>query len=212
MRRFALIATALLLAVPAWADDLERTFDLDRPASGITRIVLEVGVGDVEIVGDESDRITAHVEVSASKGWRGSARARRELEAMQLEAEVKGEALHLRMSEHGEGDRHFGENWTLHVPAGTALELELGVGDLRVLDLAGTIEIEVGVGDVRVEGEHAAFGEIEGQCGVGDVSLRTPKGRTEGSGFIAHTLEARGPGKSAIDVEVGVGDVDIRLR
>lgn len=212
MRRLAVIVSALLLAAPAWADDLERTFDLDRAAAAITRIVLEVGVGDVEIVGDETDRITAHVEVSASKGWRGSARARRELDAMQLEAEVKGGALHLRMSEHGDGDRHFGEDWTLHVPAGTALELELGVGDLRVLDLASDIDIEVGVGDVRIEGEHAAFGAIEGQCGVGDVSLRSPKGRTEGSGFIAHSLEAQGPGKATIDVQAGVGDVDIRLR
>jgi hypothetical protein len=212
MRRLPLILTALMVTVNAQASDVERSFDLDRPAAGVTRIVLEVGVGDVEVIADESGRITAHVEVSASKSWRGSARARRELEAMELESELKGEALHLRMSEHGDDDRHFGEDWTLHVPTGVAIEIEQGVGDLRILDIAAAIEVELGVGDVRIEGEHAAFGSIEGQCGVGDVSLRTPIERTEGSGFIAHTLEAQGPGKAAIDVQVGVGDVDIRLR
>ena len=212
MRRLPLILTALLVTVNAQASDTERTFDLDRPAAGVARIVLEVGVGDVEVIADESGTITAHVVVSANKGWRGTSRDRRKLEELSLESELKGDALHLRMRE-GDDDGHsLGEDWTLHVPAGVAIEIELGVGDLRILDLAADIDIELGVGDVRIEGEHSAFGPIEGQCGVGDVSLRTPRERTEGSGFIAHSLEAEGPGKASIDVEVGVGEVDIRLR
>jgi hypothetical protein len=201
-----------MVAANAQAADTERSFDFERAATGVARIVLEVGVGDVEVIADESGRITAHVVVSASKGWSGSARARRELEALQIESELKGDALHLRMSEREDDDYHFGEDWTLHLPPGIALEIEQGVGGLRVLDLAADIDIELGVGDVRVEGEHSAFGHIEGQCGVGDVSLRSPMERTEGNGFIAHTLSADGPGKSSIDIQVGVGDVDIRLR
>ena len=212
MRRVLLVVAALLVAFDAQASERERTFDLDRPAAGVARVVLEVGVGDVEVIADETGRIIAHVEVSADKGWRGSARARRALEALELVSDLKGDALHLRISERRDDDHNFGEDWTLHVPPGVAIEIEQGVGDLRILDLAAEIDIELGVGDVRIEGEHAAFGPIEGQCGVGDVSLRTPRERTEGSGFIAHSLEAEGPGKASIDVEVGVGEVDIRLR
>jgi hypothetical protein len=207
-----LVLAAMLVALNAQAGGPERTFDLDRAATGVARIVLEVGVGDVEVIADETGRITAHVEVSASKGWRGSTRAQRALEELELESEMKGDALHLRISERHDDDHSFGEDWTLHLPPGVALEIEQGVGDLRILDIAAEINVELGVGEVHIEGEHAAFGPIEGSCGVGDVSLRTPEGRTEGRGFIAHTLDEKGPGKARIDVEVGVGDVDIRLR
>ncbi len=212
MRTIPLVLTASLVAFNAQASDVERSFDFDHPAAGITRVVLEAGVGDVEIIAEDSGRITAHVEVSSSKSWRGSAKAKRELETLQLDSEVKGETLYLRMSDSHDDDHHFGEDWSLHLPPGVAVKVEQGVGDLRVLDLAADIEAEVGVGEIRIEGDYAAFGEISGKSGVGDVSMRSPKGRDEGSGFIAHTMSARGPGKASIDASAGVGDIDIRLR
>ncbi len=53
---------------------------------------------------------------------------------------------------------------------------------------------------------------MHGNCGVGDVSLRTPDGREQGDGFIGHTLNAKGPGKASIHASAGVGDVKIHLR
>jgi hypothetical protein len=212
MRTIPFVLTASLMAINAQASNVERTFDFNQPATGITRVVLEVGVGDVEVIAEDSGRITAHVEVSAKKGWTGSARARRELEELQIESEVKGDTLHLRMSEKHDDDHRFGEDWSLRLPPGVIVKIELGVGDLRVLDLAADIEAEVGVGNVRIEGDFSAFGEISGSSGVGDASLRSPKGREDGSGFIAHSLSSRGPGKASIDASAGVGDIDIRLR
>ncbi len=212
MRIIPFILAASVVAINAQASDVQRTFDFDQPATGITRIVLEVGVGDVEIIAEGSSQITAHVEVSAKKGWIGSARAKRELAELQLESEVRGDTLHLRMSEKHDDDHHFGEDWSIHLPPNVAVKVEQGVGDLRVLDLAADIDAEVGVGNVRIEGEFASFGRIKGSCGVGDASLRSPKGREEGRGFIAHSLSSDGPGKAAIDASAGVGDIDIRLR
>lgn len=212
MRALPLVLASCFIAASAEAGSVERTFDLDRKAEGIARVVLEVGVGDVEVIAEEADRITAHVEVSTNKSWRGSARARRLLEELELKSDVRGDELHLSITRRDDDDHNFGEDWTLRLPPGVALEIQLGVGELRILDLAADIEAEVGVGDVRIEGVHAGFGDISASCGVGDVSLRTPEGREEGRGFIADSLDAQGPGKARLDVEVGVGDVDIRLR
>ena len=55
--------------------------------------------------------------------------------------------------------------------------------------------MKVGVGDVRNRGLFSAVGEISAASGVGGVTLRTP-GRTEGTGFIGHTLSGHGPGKA----------------
>jgi hypothetical protein len=41
---------------------------------------------------------------------------------------------------------------------------------------------------------------------------RAPHGREEGHGFIGHTIDASGPGKSSLDLASGVGDLEIRLR
>ncbi len=212
MRTLPFVLTASLMAINAQASNVERTFDFNQPATGITRVVLEVGVGDVEVIAEDSGHITAHVEVSAKKWWTGSARAKRELEDLRIESEVKGDTLHLRMSEKHDDDHRFGEDWSLRLPPGIVVKIELGVGDLRVLDLAADIEAEVGVGNVRIEGDFSAFGKISGSSGVGDASLRSPKGREDGSGFIAHSLSSRGPGKASIDASAGVGDIDIRLR
>jgi hypothetical protein len=212
MRITPLVIAASLVAAGAQAGGTERAFDFDHAAAGITRVVLEVGVGDVEIIAEDSGHITAHVEVSAKKSWIGSARAQRDLEALQLVSEVDGSTLRLRLSQKHDDDHSFGEDWSLHLPPGIAVKSEQGVGDLRILDLAGDIEAAVGVGDVRIEGEYASFGRIRGQSGVGDASLSSPKGREDGSGFIAHTLSSSGPGKASIDASAGVGDIDIRLR
>jgi hypothetical protein len=212
MRAIPLVLTATLVAFNAEASSVERTFDFDHAATGITRVVLEVGVGDIEIIAEDSGRIAAHVEVSAKKSWTGSARARRELDELELESEVKGDTLYLNLNRKHDDDHNFGEDWSLRLPPAVAIKIEQGVGDLKVLDLTADIEAEVGVGEIHIEGEYASFGKIRGQSGVGDASLRSPQGREDGSGFIAHTLSSSGPGKARIDASAGVGDIDIRLR
>lgn len=212
MRRIALAIAPLLIASAAEASEADRTINFTRPATGVTAVVLEAGVGDVEITADESASITAFVELSGKKHFWSSERARRAIEEVELSSDLKGGRLSLHLSHAGDGeDRDFGEDWTIHIPHGVAVEIQLGVGDVRVLDIAADTDIEVGVGDVRVEGEHAAFGRLRAECGVGDATLRTPEGREEGHGFIAHSLTSRGPGRAELNAKAGVGDVEIRL-
>jgi hypothetical protein len=215
MRRLILILALMLIAVPVGAEDSRRSLNLDKPAAGISAIVLEAGVGDVEVTADESGRITAQVEVEAKNGshWWGSSRSRGSLDQVELTAEVKGDRLHLRVDRPGEHhDRQFGENWTIHIPAGVGVEIQLGVGELRIFDVGASVDVEVGVGDIRIEGSYDAFGAVNAECGVGDATVHTPEGREDGHGFIAHELSTRGPGKAKLDAEAGVGDVEIRLR
>lgn len=212
MRRLALAVLALLVAGIALGEDTTRTLTFSKNAEGIQAVVLEAGVGDVEIVTSRDSGVTAEVTLSASKKSWGASRARRELDALELDAEVKAGTLHLRVSGDRSGDHNYGEDWSIQVPATVSVSVELGVGEVKILDVTGDIEIELGVGDVRIEGAYAAVGRIHGSCGVGDVDLRTPEGRHESEGFIGHSLSASGPGTNEIHVKTGVGDVNIRLR
>jgi hypothetical protein len=212
MRRSALAVLALLVAGIALGGDTTRTLSFSKNVEGIQAVVLEAGVGDVEILAGREPGVTAEVTLSASKKSWGASRARRELDALELDAEVRSGTLYLRVSgDHG-GDHNYGEDWSIQVPATVSVSVELGVGEVTILDVEADVDVELGVGDVRIEGDYAAAGNIRGSCGVGDVDLRTPEGRQESEGFVGHSLSASGPGKHEIRVKTGVGDINIRLR
>ncbi len=211
MRRH-LVLVMVLLAVNAAAAAAERVrLDYSRAAESITKVVVEAAVGDVEIIGDGGATISARVDVTdkVSKFWRSS---HEDLDNLAIEAEVRNGELHLRVGGDRDDEHSWGEDWTVHLPTAMSVALELGVGDTRVLDVAGDIDVEVGVGEVSVEGEYASFGSIRASSGVGDASLRTPQSREDGGGFISHSLRSRGPGKSTVQISAGVGDTRIKLR
>lgn len=207
MRGFVIATIAISCAIPALAAEERRTFPIDQPAEGITRLVIDSGVGDIEVVGSDVTTITGSVEVNGKKS---STRKHNLLENLEFDVRRSGSALYLEVKSDDHHD--WGEEWLLTVPKALALSIDLGVGEVTARDLAGGVEVDVGVGEVTIEGEHASYGDIDADSGVGDVELRTPEGRQHGNGFIGKELRATGPGKSAISVEVGVGEVTIRLR
>jgi len=212
VRRIACFLATLLVGAVAAGANL-RTLEHSQPAGELTGVTVTAGVGEVEIVGDTGTEIRARVEIKKKHmGWFGSKSSDDEIASLEIERSVSGGKLTLRVKPESHEDHDFVENWTVYVPAGFSAQVKLGVGDATVLDVTGDVKAELGVGDVKVEGLHASFGSVRASCGVGDVSLRTPAGREEGEGFIAHNLSAKGPGKAEIHADVGVGDVTIRLR
>jgi hypothetical protein len=211
MRHITLALAAVACAAVATAQG-SRTLDLSLDAKGITEVVIHAGVGEIEVLSDPGGRIIARVELKPKHFGIFSRHSDPDIENLKLEPAVAGGTLTLELKPETHDDRNFSESWTVRLPASLAATVKLGVGDVKVLDLASDIEVELGVGDVTIEGQYASFGSVHANCGVGDVSMRTPEGREEGEGFIAHTLHAKGPGKASIRASAGVGDVKIRLR
>jgi hypothetical protein len=212
VRRVAYFLAALLVAAVATGETL-RTLEHTQPAAGLTGVIVQAGVGDVEMVGDSGTEIRVRVEITKKHhGWFGSSSSDAEIQRLAIDPSASGGKLTLRLKPDGDKDHSFVENWTVYVPTGFTAQIKLGVGDATVLDVTGDVRTELGVGDVKVEGLHASFGDVHASCGVGNATLRTPAGRQEGEGFVAHDLRATGPGRSEIHAEVGVGDVTIRLR
>lgn len=209
MRGLVIATIAISCAVPAYAADERRTFPIEQATEGITRVVIDAGVGEIEVVGGDIATITGSVEVTNKKS---SLRKRGLIEKLELDVRRAGATLYLEIRS-GDGDHHdWGEEWVLTVPKAVSLSIDLGVGDITARDVAGGVQVDVGVGEVTIEGEHAAYGRIDADCGVGDVELRTPEGRQRGDGFIGKELRAEGPGKATISIDVGVGEATIRLR
>ena len=211
MRRLAFII-ATLLATAAGGETL-KSLAITRPAAGVTAVQVKAGIGDVEITGDGNSEVAVSVRLTTRGGGMfGNRPSTSELDAIEIDQQLVGGELTLSLRPERRDDSHLSERWTVRVPAALAATVKLGVGDVRILDLSGDVSAKVGVGDVRVEGLFRAFGPIRAASGVGDVTLRTPDGHTDGTGFISHTLHGRGPGRGELEAKAGVGDVTIRLR
>jgi hypothetical protein len=230
MSRTTPFLIAACLAVPALGTAETRVLNLQQPAAGIATVSLDAGVGDVEIIGADTETIRVQVELKPKRDFiTSSRRARRMIEEIEISARVRGDTLELELRPDPDGD-DVTEDWSVEVPRRMAIGLDAGVGDVEIQDIQGEIDIDLGVGDVEVleaagdvtvdagvgsveiRGSWDAFGRIESSSGVGNATLRSPEGRESGSGFIGHNLSARGQGKSRIHVSVGVGDCTIYLR
>jgi len=88
------------------------------------------------------------------------------------------------------GGRDIGADYALRVPAGGAVEVESGAGDVEVSGLSGSVTVLAEAGDVTVRGTDS------------DVTVEAPRGDVAVEGVSTDTGQ--------IELEVGSGDVELR--
>lgn len=219
------------IAVTAGAADT-RTLTRSVDAGSVTQLVLDSGIGDVEIFAlPYASEINIEVVLTPRRGgfFSSKRRAEQEVEAAALSAEIKRDRLQLKITPEADDDRRFEENWSITLPAGLALKLSHGVGDIDIRGTDAGVDIESGVGEVRVEvgggevaielgvgtavvrGPAAAYASAEGAGGVGDARITARGEKISGGGFVGHSATWEGDGTFHIEVSVGVGDAVITL-
>jgi hypothetical protein len=90
----------------------------------------------------------------------------------------------------------------------------MGVGSLDVEGMRGEVSLDLGVGQVEVTMPAASVGSVRLDAGVGETSLRLPEGRVDERRSLLIGGEIRwdeGKGGSDVWVDVGVGEVNVRL-
>lgn len=233
MIRRSLILTIALVAGFAVATYAAETRDLEttHSAQGITRVSIEVAVGDVTVGPSDDGQIHAHVHLTPRRGGFLSSlkSGERQVREARLEAEVHDSQLDLTIETPG-SDHRFEATWRVEMPTEIALKLDVGVGDIKLHQLAagcdvntgvgdvtavlagGGLSAQTGVGDVTVEAPQAAVGKVKANSGVGDARLRAGETRLNGEGMVSKELHWKGPGPSAFKLEAGVGDIMVTLK
>jgi len=224
------LALALITAAPVMAG-APRIRDGTVAAAGVESVRLDAGVGDIEIVADPAaTEIAIEVQLKPRRGGFFSSlkQAQREVDEAELRMDVAKGILRLEI-ETASDDRHFEETWTIEMPADLDFNLDLGVGDVDIRDLAGRLtaeigvgdltaervsgdlDIEIGVGDATITGSVADYGSVDGSGGVGDARLTVLGKKISSSGFVGKSAEWTGDGAHAIEISVGVGDAEVTL-
>lgn len=223
----------LMLAATPWA--LADTVKLSgqQAADGVSRLNLDVEVGDVTVRGADTDTISWTVELEPQDGWFSSEKSVLEkLKDAKVQADIDDGELSLEMDYPGALDGDDAQaTWVVTVPRAFAVTVELGVGEMEITAVSGgvksnagvgdieinvpggAISAEVGVGDVDVATATASLGDVSLEAGVGDASAdirgQHHSGRQEYG--PSSELKISGEGSDSIKLNAGVGDLDLTV-
>lgn len=229
-KKWTVLLIALATALPAAAGS-PRVLTGSVAAADLERVRLDAGVGDVTITAvDGSAEVSVEVRLKPRRGgfFSSMKKAQREVDEAELRMDLAKGVLRLEV-ESATNDRHFEETWTIELPARVDLNLDLGVGDIEIRDLAGRIDadlgvgeftatgvsgdiaVDLGVGDATVTAAAANYGSVNGSGGVGDADLTVAGSKVSSTGFVGRSAEWTGTGEHTIELSVGVGDATVVL-
>ena len=170
------------------------------------RVRLINGPGQVSVEGAEDLKA---VEYEAIRYARGPDPAAAKQSASEVPVDFSREDSALVLET--DGDRDTGADYTLRVPAASAVEVESGAGDVQVTGISGNVTVKAGAGDVEISD---VGGSVTVEAPQGDVSLsgmNTETGQAEltvGSGDVALQDLVLG----TLETSVEAGDVALSGR
>lgn len=210
----AFAAASLLAAGPAWAEHPEtlRTLKVNLAADDATSLRIDVPVGEVEVEGTDDAQVVAHVDLNCSRPVKE--RCRQMARRIQINSGNSNGDLSVELDGWPKNLNNSGLSADVMVamPRHLALTADLGVGEFEATGLVADLTLDIGVGEASIRALEKSVGRVDLEVGVGDASLRVGERRIEGSGFVGRDLSwGDGPGKAALRVDCGVGEIDVRL-
>lgn len=211
--RIAAIALAFFLVPGGWAAAQQLSgaparnkLDIEKPAPLVVSkslaangtLVLDVNVGDVRVVRNSVGQ-QIRLEIQPDH-FEDSAAMRSWVKRFDVAGDRADVQIKLPKGDHKGGDV------TLYVPAETALNLHLGIGDLIIKGVTGNKDLHVGIGDLTVNLRDAKdYSHIEGSTRIGDVNDQLYHAHQ--SGFLGKTEHVSESGTYWLRAHVGIGDI-----
>jgi hypothetical protein len=212
MRRPLVLAACLMVAVPALAAAAPTEIPIDRVSLPAGKSVhLKFPVGDLRVEASTGSKV--ELEITARcKGW-GQDDCEDRARRIHVESDDSGGRTDLEVK--GYPKFHAGDfnlRGVLRVPANLDLDLEMGVGDLRVADVEGDLHVELGVGNAEIRAASRAIRSVDVAAGVGDADVIAGGSHVRRHGFVGSTASwEEGRGRSEVRLHVGVGDATVRV-
>jgi hypothetical protein len=183
------------------------------PTEAVQQVAVRFRAGKVTVIGDaeESVRIEAAVKLRDTRPTPSGMQDFDDHVRLSTEGDtVRIADAHMKQPDEKDWQIEF----TVHVPAHLAVEVNGGVGQIQLTQIAGKTNVHSGVGDVRVVSAAQVEG-LEIHAGVGDVhvqidGLKEALTVDNGTGDItAHVVTV--PPTFRIWLNTGVGDATLRI-
>jgi len=206
------LSPAVLAAGPQQREvkSLSEEFD----ASGYEGITLEVSVGEVRIEGADVDTVWAEVRVRCPRRM-DLDECRDRADDVEITADDSRGKLVLEVRGLSKW-RSRGMNVDVHftVPEDLPFELDMGIGEVEIVDLRSDLKVDMGIGEVSVRMDEDVVGSVILDNGLGESDLLYSDGKQSTSGFLAgkEVVWNRGPGTHEVIVELNIGEIEVRLK
>ena len=206
-------SAALLWTLPANADNdvVVRHFDKQLAVGDAKRVLVDIPVGQVVIEGTNDRQV--HFEVSLECDHKESECAEI-AKRVRVVYSTEDDELALRIKEWPKTrNKGLQARVRVQVPRNLPLVADLGVGELRVENMASDVRADLGVGELSITMPESAVATVDADTGVGEANLSAGGRRFESSGLIAKEINwSKGPGKSRVEADCGVGEISIALK
>lgn len=212
-----LLLVLLLLAgaaLPAAAGSSEtlRNLSLNVDADELEALAVEVPVGELHLEGGDEARVRVAVAVRCNRPVK--TRCEKAAEELALSSESRRGRLEVAIENWPRNRNNDGLNLEVRIdlPRTLKVDAELGVGEFEAVGLVSDLNLDLGVGEASIRGRQEHVRRVDLEVGVGEALLHLGDREIEGKGFIGRELKwAAGIGNAAVEVECGVGEVDVRL-
>jgi hypothetical protein len=192
-----------LLVTSVKADDQVtryHTFDLDQ----VEEVEFSNNVGRIEITPVNGNEMRIVMDIESNR--HGLFRRQVNVDNMDLEVKERDDTLFLSFEEKGAK-----AEWVIEMPAVARTNIEMGVGELKLEVGATNLDIELGVGEVSVIAPEDSVGRINLNVGVGEADIRGGEILDRDSVFISQSVRAQGNGDHPQEIDLGVGEINLRL-
>jgi hypothetical protein len=209
-----LFAATLLLCLAAPSAAAKTTLQAETRSWPVTRdqhVRVEFPVGELRVEASNGDRVRFEltVECKGSNVERCMERAER----LKLDTRSTGNALVIEVRGYPKMNPRFSLHGVLQVPRDNDLQVEMGVGQLVVIGMEGSIDADLGVGEADIESPKGAMRRVTVEVGIGDARIRAGGDRRESSGLFGREVHwSEGSGRSTLQLNVGVGEATVSLR
>lgn len=215
MRRLILVAAltaSVALAAPAAADEV-RSFSRSFDAATLKQLYLEFPIGELQIEGTRSEKLMVEVTIECS--------SRRSLDAcidraedIELASRADDDRIDLWVEGYSKWrSRGMHLEMRVLVPAMMDVDVDMSIGELDIADVLGSVTVDMSIGEVKLEGSEEMVGRVSLDTGIGESSLSTHRGRNSSAGVFTREIAwSEGNGDAAIRIELGIGEISVRLR
>jgi len=205
------VAAALLCALPASAEEVVRTFQKQIPTGDVGIVHIDIPVGELEIEAGDGQQVETKVELLCKNRKPRCLEAARNVRFVYSTDDGR---LHFQIKDWPRTNhRGLEVRARFTVPRTLPLKTELGVGELTVNGLEGDFQADLGVGEVNVTMPESAVGSVKLDTGIGEAGLRAGGRRYESEGLFVREIHwNQGKGKSHVEVDCGVGEINVTLK
>lgn len=179
-----------------------------------SKLTVENPMGDIEVIADPTvTGIKAEVRITCIAKTEEAARTGVDRVTVSLGASPSDVNTALAKAtypeENEERDECASVDWTIRLGSGTALFIDVGMGDLLVKDMRGATELKTGMGDIDIKGLSS---ELCAVTGMGDINAvcNGPAKLNSGMGDVELKLDSDVARECTLSS--GMGDVVISLR